>query len=403
MNERTLAELEPARRNRYYYGKMMDVLHCSMEQQYGLAKQWLYNRAVLGPGAVCGLDVEAVTTDAGSGIVIRSGLAFDGWGRGVIVPHDVVLVPLVLTDECGAPQPPEEEPLPSEVVVKLCYSECLTDWTPAMVNDADCGCGGECSCEAGTVIETYCITVLAGHAPPVEEPCNAAVLKAIKAGELHAVMCELSRVCAPDPDDPCLTLANVSIDGGTLTVDSISPRPIAPTNRMLMQVISCLAECCAGHDDPPPPPHPTTFGPRVASVRVMSARQQDPNDPQLTTLAQLEAGQATITVRADELPDIVEVTLDRAYDPATVVLNDSFHVTPELKVDELIKMPNNMNVRLYRKTGFKAGVHNFLLVGEPGPGDSPQAIRATDGTRLDGKRAGGTGGSNFRFALTVEK
>ena len=61
MDERKLSGLTPARRNRYYYGKLMDVLHFSMEQQYVLAKEWLFNRAVIGPGVVCGLDVQAVS------------------------------------------------------------------------------------------------------------------------------------------------------------------------------------------------------------------------------------------------------------------------------------------------------------------------------------------------------
>src|SRR5215831_14409006 len=89
-----LTELAPARRNRYYYGKLMDVRNFTMEQRYVLAKDGLYNRAVLGPGVVCGLGVDSLSTAAGNGLVVRAGFAIDGWGREIIVPDDVSLVPL---------------------------------------------------------------------------------------------------------------------------------------------------------------------------------------------------------------------------------------------------------------------------------------------------------------------
>ena len=138
IDERKLSELTPARRNRYYYGKLMDVLHFSMEQQYVLAKEWLYNRAVLGSGVVCGLGVEPLTTSDGNGVVVRAGLAIDGWGREIVVPEDVALVPLELTDPCGKPS---DTALPKETRIDLCYAECLTDFAPAYVSD-DCGCDG---------------------------------------------------------------------------------------------------------------------------------------------------------------------------------------------------------------------------------------------------------------------
>src|SRR6266852_1865162 len=175
MDERKLAGLTPARRNRYYYGKLMDVLHFSMEQQYMLSKQWLYNRAVLGYGVVCGLGVEPLTNPSGQGIVIRAGLAIDGWGREIVVPDDIPIVPLAITDQCGSPQPAQQ--LPSNVTVGICFSECLTDYAPAMVNDHGCGCGG--NCEAGTVVESYCVKILAGTAPAITLPCLDDVKKGL--------------------------------------------------------------------------------------------------------------------------------------------------------------------------------------------------------------------------------
>src|SRR5215471_17172291 len=247
--EMQLTELAPARRNRYYYGKLMDVLHFTMEQRYVLSKEWLYNRAVLGPGVVCGLGVDPLTTAAGNGIVVRAGMAIDGWGREIIVPDDVSLVPLQLTDQCGQPSSGGSPggTLPSQVMVQVCYSECQTDFSPALASD-DCGCG---DCEAGTVVETYCLKVAAGTAPAVTDACADDVLNGLKAGKLHDVLCTLSQTCADVPADPCLTLANVTVAAdGTLTIDSCSPRLVAPTNRVLAQLVACLAECCAGTSTP---------------------------------------------------------------------------------------------------------------------------------------------------------
>jgi hypothetical protein len=413
MDERKLAGLNPARRNRYYYGKLMDVLHCSMEQQYVLAKEWLFNRAVVGPGVVCGLDVQPVSGASGTGIVIRSGLAFDGWGREILVPEDVQLVPLALTDECGIPQPAANAPLPSQLVVKICYAECSTDFAPALVSDPDCGCGGDC--EAGTVVETYCLKVLAGTGPPVTEPCIDSVMNGLKSGNLHSVLCELSKTCAADPDDPCLTLANVTVAAdGTVTVDSCTPRQIAPTNRILMQLISCLAECCSKQPPPPPPPPPPPSLLQVTAVRVFSRGNLKPDDPNLTLVGELNPPSPLISVKSKPIPEVIEVEFGPAvaYDPASVILGDSLKVPTPLAQNKLLTtMPGNV-VRLQRLKGFRPGKYTFELVGDPGPGGTgPRAILATNGTRLDGEfpTAGGPGwhsgngaeGGNFSFNLEV--
>jgi hypothetical protein len=413
IDERKLAGLTPARRNRYYYGKLMDVLHFSMEQQYVLAKEWLFNRAVVGPGVVCGLDVKPVSGPQGNGIVITAGLAFDGWGREIVVPDDIQLVPLTITDRCGTPQPSSNDPLPSELVVKICYDECRTDFAPALVGDPDCGCGGDC--EAGTIVETYCLNVLPGTAPPVTEPCLDGMLKALQGGDLHTVLCELSQTCAATPDDPCLTLANVKVADGTLTVDSCGPRRIAPTNRILMQLISCLVECCSGHEPPPPPPPPPKKLLHVTGVRVLSRGNLQPNDPSLPVVGELAPPNHVITVKREPLPEVIDITFNAvppAFDPSSVVVGDSLVVTaPANRFKVIPGMPGNV-LRIQRLKGFQAGKYHFELIGDPGAGGtSPRAILAQGGTRLDGDfpAAGGAGwhsgdgaeGGNFSFELEV--
>src|SRR5262249_52570807 len=75
------ADLHAPVRNKYFYGKLLDVYHLELEQQYFTNKRWLLNRLVTGPGVVCGLRVEL--TDAG--VVILPGLAIDRCGREIIV------------------------------------------------------------------------------------------------------------------------------------------------------------------------------------------------------------------------------------------------------------------------------------------------------------------------------
>ncbi|HKF74946.1 MAG TPA: hypothetical protein VKF59_02295 [Candidatus Dormibacteraeota bacterium] len=405
-DERKLTELNPASRNRYYYGKLMDVLHFTMEQRYVLSKEWLYNRMVLGPGVVCGLGVEPVTTAAGSGVVVRAGLAIDGWGREIIVPRDVAIVPLALTDQCGASVP--GGPLPARVMVQVCYLECDTDWGPALVGDPDCG-GGRC--EAGTVVESYCMRVVAGSGPAVTEPCLPDVLKGLQSGSLHAVLCELTRSCPADPDDPCLTLANVTVaaNGTVQAVDACGPRLVAPTNRLLMQLVSCLADCCASGTPPPPAVM------QVVGVRVLERGSQPATTPNLRVLGELAPPSPTISVKSDPAPEIVEVSFTAGvpYDPASVVLQQTLRMNLPSGLDSIVHMPATNSVRLYRQRGFRRGHYEFELVGGPeGPVASPPpAIRAQDGTRLDGEfpAAGGPGwhsgegveGGSFKFIVNV--
>ena len=77
-------------------------------------------------------------------------------------------------------------------MVQVCYNECLAAYTAVMVNDPDCGCGGDC--EAGTVVESYCLRVVAGTGPAVTNPCLDAVLSSLKAGDVHTALCRTLRV-----------------------------------------------------------------------------------------------------------------------------------------------------------------------------------------------------------------
>ena len=53
----TTGDLKSPVRNRYFYGKMLDVFHFELEQDYFNQKRWMLNQRVIGCGVICGLDV----------------------------------------------------------------------------------------------------------------------------------------------------------------------------------------------------------------------------------------------------------------------------------------------------------------------------------------------------------
>ena len=43
----------------YFYGKLLDEQHLTMEQRYFNQKRWLLNRLTVGGGVLCGLGLKA--------------------------------------------------------------------------------------------------------------------------------------------------------------------------------------------------------------------------------------------------------------------------------------------------------------------------------------------------------
>src|SRR5689334_10767060 len=161
-------ELSAPQRNNYYFGKLMDVLHFKLEQDYGMRKERLLNRLTLGEGVLCGLTLGKGT---GSQICVARGAAVDAVGREIIVPLAACIDPWTLTDECG--QPAGELSKTTRHVVHLClsYRECATDFAPTLVTD----CNAKEACAAGTIVESFRILVREGPPDAVAHPgvCEA--------------------------------------------------------------------------------------------------------------------------------------------------------------------------------------------------------------------------------------
>ncbi len=234
-----VCDLHSPRRNRYFYGKLLDADHFELETDYHNGKRWLLNRLVTGYGVVCGLDVKLAPD--GRAIVIRSGVAIDKHGREVIVPENtpVIQIPEHLLE------PKDDDEEEQHIQVLLCYHECPIEPAPVMVG----GCNEPEPCEAGVILERYKVEFRDGCVP--KTGAELQIPDVIKGGEFRACDFDYDRLveviseeCPACPPDPCIPLAEIKIEtdeeglccchqsGVDITV-----RPIVFTNDLLYQLL----------------------------------------------------------------------------------------------------------------------------------------------------------------------
>jgi hypothetical protein len=204
------ADLAAFVRNRYFYGKLLDVSHLEMEQRYLNEKRWLVNRQGLGTGVLCGLDIEA----DGRRVIVGAGVAIDGHGREIVVPEPFVIEdPLALTDDCGRPT---GEHATDTVTLCLAFHECDVDPTPVLV--ADCDVREEC--RPGAVRERFRVLVHDGL-PDLKSPldCDALGGGRKPAGDggdaTHGRLAMFGAAAAGDRPVPAAGDRPVPADGGT--------------------------------------------------------------------------------------------------------------------------------------------------------------------------------------------
>jgi hypothetical protein len=160
-NGRVLERVSAPQRNNYFYGKLLDVPHFQMEQNYFNRQRWLLNRLALGKGVLSGLEVK-VSQDRKQ-LYITPGAAIDGAGKEIMVPGEYFFDPWKLTDDCGRVTEtlsPHEE---HEIVISICYRECFADYAPVLVTD----CNVQEQCAPGTIIESFFVQVEQGTPEPV--------------------------------------------------------------------------------------------------------------------------------------------------------------------------------------------------------------------------------------------
>jgi len=251
-------------RNRYFYGKLLDVFHFELEQTYLNNKRWLLNRMVSGYGVICGLNV-TLGSD-GQSVVVSPGVAIDKCGREIIVcqPSDPYplpappAVPASGTATGGTAQSTgtvNTTGLPPGTAASaqsnsdcndtgtykhlcICYHECLTDPSPALGGD----CDTQASCTPGSIREKYCLKLCDGKLCPASttSPLQSVISGgALNYSMLAAYVANLQ--CFSPGDDCCIPLANVQIpaQGQTYSQNSldISIRPLLYTADMLYELM----------------------------------------------------------------------------------------------------------------------------------------------------------------------
>ncbi len=253
-------------RNRYFYGKLLDVFHFEMEQSYFNEKRWLLNRLISGYGVVCGLNV-TLGSDQQS-VVVSPGVGIDKCGREIIVCHPSDPFPLPQPTPTPAPPPPpgsanprpapvapatnavQTNPVPSVPngdcndtgVYKhlcICYHECPTDPSPALGGD----CDNQSLCTPGSIREKYCLKLCDGKL------CAATTTSTLSSmisggvlnyGMLASYVTNL-QCCAPTTDC-CIALANIKIpsQGSSYTQQNnidITIRPLVYTADLLYELM----------------------------------------------------------------------------------------------------------------------------------------------------------------------
>jgi len=241
-------------RNRYFYGKMLDEFHFKLETDYHNGKRWLINRAVMGYGVVCGLDV--LPGDEAHSIKVTSGFAIDKWGREIIVPEttqEVRIPPEVIAKarerkekhhaESHRPYQGEGQYEEHEdrfcVQVMICYHECETDPMPVLSGD----CHGADLCAPGTISEGFRIAF--GHRceHPYNDQCQFPHIASEGRIDYEALVKWVTRDrdCLSVPKDPCIRLAHVHLTDGGHECDpdriNIAVRPIVYANDLLFDIL----------------------------------------------------------------------------------------------------------------------------------------------------------------------
>ncbi|MEO8153900.1 MAG: collagen-like protein [Rhizobacter sp.] len=232
--------LASPRRNHYFYGKLLDELHMTMEQQYLNGKRWTLNRLALGRGVLCGLQV----TSDGKTLSVAAGVAIDGHGREIVVPSVACIDPWHAADACGG-QAAFDPKQAYDAHLVLCYCERRADYMPALVTD----CDTEDPCAPSTIVEGFKLELRQGP-PPAVSLASDALCQALNAGtdaadkreRIVKLLANAASGCASSPADGCVVLAALKLlAGGTIApLPEMGTRNQVFSNELLFELLLCL-------------------------------------------------------------------------------------------------------------------------------------------------------------------
>jgi hypothetical protein len=228
-------------RNRWYPGKLLDVFHLVLEQNYLNGKRWMLNRMVTGYGVLCGLDV--CPAPQGRAVIVTPGAAIDRCGREIVVPCNSDPQPIRAKPAPDPAKPPSTADCDKQdyVNISVCYKQCDSDPEPVMVDD----CGLATTCSASSIQERYAFEISDGKAPEID--LTSSVPDFILNGRLNysALVDSITRCCPEMPIDCCIPLANIHLPNGDDPIQisdiDISVRPIVYSNDMLLDIILAMA------------------------------------------------------------------------------------------------------------------------------------------------------------------
>jgi len=272
-------------RNRYFYGKLLDVFHFELEQNYFNTKRWLLNRFVSGYGVVCGLNVQLGADN--QSVYITPGLAIDKCGHEIIVctPSNPIALPpsppppapggsdattntgtpalgvtegaAAGTGTAGLPSRPVAPANPMTgnggamenggcgifVHLVLCYQECPTDPVPALGGD----CDTQAICSPGAIRERYQLKLVDGRLNAART--TSALSMAFSGGTVNyrALSDYVRGVGMVDQGcDCCIPLANIELPAPgrsytNLSIDN-TVGPIVYGNDLLYEMILALKQ-----------------------------------------------------------------------------------------------------------------------------------------------------------------
>lgn len=401
-----LGQLVAPRRNNYFYGKLMDVLHFEMEQSYENSKRWVLNRLSLGQGVLCGLDVKAHDGQ----VCVTRGVAIDAFGREILVPVRMCIDPWELTDEFGHTKGHLAKDKEHHVSICLAYDECATDYTPVLVSD----CNTRQDCAPGTIVESFSLLVHQG-VPDAHhrDLCDALTGTAkMSVAAVRRQLCEeLSGLCPTPTDHRCVVLATVKLrsDGTIGAIDTCTHRPVIYSNAVLLELILCLSErieqCCKD----------TPALLRVKGVQFIDISQgvaaelSDVNNP-----PQFTASQDVNAIRIEfnrpvDPPTLITGGANADPETFSFLVQSSASSRPHHYLPGTVTLePNNKAVRFTGPQGkaFNKADYTVTLFGNKDQQNVRPAVAGTSGGRLDGEPSqlpsgDGTEGGNFVFKFSV--
>ena len=228
------ATVAPFERTNFFYGLLLDAERLQNDHAFFNGKRWLLNRLALGSGVLCGLGVRSVAGPS-TAWFIDTGIAIDALGREIVVAESLPFNPAQPTDDMGRPS---GGPLAAGTVeICLAYSEVPTNPVPVLVPD----CDGDGECAASVIREGVIVLVRKAGAVPPTDGCALPAFPVPPAAGLHdALVQRLKSGCPKPPADACVPIAR--IDLAAQTVDEVAGRPVVYSNRVLYELIVCLAE-----------------------------------------------------------------------------------------------------------------------------------------------------------------